>query len=57
MSPEERWSLIVNELMDIAELKVMPGDPVLREQELFSELDELEEIYGQDFARRLHRPF
>ena len=55
MSPEERWNEIVNELLDIAELKVIAGDPATREEELFAELDELEMMYGQDFERRLQR--
>lgn len=55
MNPEQRWNEIVNELIDIAELKVIAGDPAAREEQLFQELDELEAEYGHEFARRLQR--
>lgn len=52
MSPEDRWTSIISELIDIANLKVTPGDPAAREQALFIELAELEGRYGEQFDRQ-----
>ena len=38
----DRWEAVLNELADIDHLKVVPGDPARREEQLQAELRELE---------------
>jgi len=52
VDPHERFNEILEGLTDILEMKVVSGDPVTREQELHSELDNLALMYGTEFLDR-----
>jgi len=47
----------VNELIDIANLKVISGNPASREDELFLELAELEAEHGEYFGQQQRDSF
>lgn len=57
MDAEKRWRDLVQQLMDICNLKVVNGDPIARERELFAELETMRLRHGEEFMDKMWKRY